>query len=71
MQFITISVIFNFSHAGYVVENSEIIFIAVKPHLLDSALEETKKSLTKNVCNKLFVSVLAGTNLDVLEEVSN
>lgn len=53
---------------GYVLENSDIIFIAVKPHLLDSAIEGIKKSLIKNVSNKLFISILAGTTLDILEE---
>ena len=64
------TVLCNLCYAGYVVENSDIIFIAVKPHLLDPALEDIKKTLTKNISNKLFVSILAGTTIEILEEVS-
>ncbi|PSN30617.1 hypothetical protein C0J52_25630 [Blattella germanica] len=53
---------------GYVVEKSDIIFIAVKPHILDSAVEDIKNTLSNNFNSKLFISILAGTTLETLEE---
>ena len=50
-------------------EHSDIVFIAVKPHILDSAVDNIKATLSHAVSAKLFVSVLAGTTLDVLEQV--
>ncbi|XP_012534952.1 pyrroline-5-carboxylate reductase 1, mitochondrial [Monomorium pharaonis] len=50
-----------------VVSNCDIIFLTVKPHMLDDALETlaVRKELKK--CNsKLFISVLAGISLDTL-----
>ncbi|PNF31136.1 Pyrroline-5-carboxylate reductase [Cryptotermes secundus] len=53
---------------GFVVEQSDIVFIAVKPQILDSAIENMKATLSQPVHTKLFVSVLAGTTLEVLEK---
>jgi pyrroline-5-carboxylate reductase len=58
-----------FLWAGFVVEHSDIVFIAVKPHILDAAVENMKATLSEAVATKLFVSVLAGTTLQVLEQV--
>jgi hypothetical protein len=58
-----------FLWTGFVVEHSDIVFIAVKPQILDSAIENMKATLTQPVPSKLFVSVLAGTTLEVLEQV--
>ncbi|XP_049827708.1 uncharacterized protein LOC126266997 isoform X1 [Schistocerca gregaria] len=57
----------HFSH-GCVVENSDVIFLAMKPIYLDAALMDIKKTLKQPVSNKLFVSLLAGVPLKVLEE---
>jgi len=58
-----------FLWTGFVVEHSDIVFIAVKPHILDSAVENMKATLSQAISTKLFVSVLAGTTLEVLEQV--
>lgn len=50
-------------------EHSDIVFIAVKPHILDAAVENMKATLSQAISTKLFVSVLAGTTLEVLEQV--
>ena len=50
-------------------EHSDIVFIAVKPHILDSAVENMKATLSQAISTKLFVSVIAGTTLEVLEQV--
>jgi pyrroline-5-carboxylate reductase len=60
---------FFFLWTGFVVEHSDIVFIAVKPYILDSAIENMKATLTQPVLTQLFVSVLAGTTLEVLEKV--
>ncbi|CAK9820740.1 Pyrroline-5-carboxylate reductase 2 [Anthophora plagiata] len=52
---------------GEVVDNCDIIFLAVKPNMLDSALEGIKATMTKTASNiLLFVSVLVGVTLDTL-----
>ncbi|XP_046996195.1 pyrroline-5-carboxylate reductase-like isoform X3 [Schistocerca americana] len=53
---------------GCVVENSDVIFLAMKPIYLDAALMDIKNTLKQPVSNKLFVSLLAGVPLKVLEE---
>lgn len=55
---------------GQVVENSDVIFLAVKPQMLDDALAGIKETLTKSVRGKLYVSVLIGVTLDALHSVS-
>ncbi|XP_033226038.1 pyrroline-5-carboxylate reductase 3-like [Belonocnema kinseyi] len=51
---------------GEVVENCDVIFLAVKPHLLDSMVQDTVNTLTQTATSKLFISVLAGVPLDTL-----
>ena len=55
---------------GIVVEKCDVIFLAVKPHLLDSMIQDTVNSLTQTATSKLFISVLAGVPLDTLMNVS-
>lgn len=54
---------------GDVVDNCDIIFLAMKPHMLDDALEGMKNTMTKKVSHRLFVSVLVGVTLDTLAHV--
>lgn len=56
---------------GVVVSKCDIIFICVKPHLLQTCASQIRKSIEQDVYNKdkLFVSVLAGVTLDQLETV--
>ncbi|EZA56589.1 Pyrroline-5-carboxylate reductase 1, mitochondrial [Ooceraea biroi] len=49
-----------------VVSNCDIIFLAVKPHMLDDALSSIIENKTDKFQDKLFVSVLAGVSLDTL-----
>lgn len=51
---------------GEVVDNCEIIFLAMKPHMLDDALQCTKETMTFKATHKLFVSVLAAVTLESL-----
>jgi len=54
-----------------VVSNCDIVFITVKPHMLDEALETTVgKKVGEKFKSKLFISVLAGVSLDALYVVS-
>lgn len=55
---------------GEVVENCDVIFLAVKPHLLDSMVQDTVNTSTQTATSKLFISVLAGVSLDMLMNVS-
>lgn len=55
---------------GEVVEKSDVIFLSVKPHMLDDALDGVVKTLKEKVNNKLYVSILVGISLDTLIEVS-
>lgn len=56
---------------GVVVTKCDIIFICVKPHLLQTCASQVESSIERNVYDKdkLFVSVLAGVTLDQLELV--
>lgn len=57
-----------------VVNNCDIVFLTVKPHMLDDALETfsiTNKKVGEKFESKLFISVLAGVSLDTLHSVSN
>ncbi|XP_066993217.2 pyrroline-5-carboxylate reductase 3 isoform X2 [Anabrus simplex] len=56
---------------GEVVEKSDTIFLAMKPHYLDAALEDVRKTLSKPLSGKLFVSILAGVKLSVLQDKVN
>lgn len=50
-----------------VVSNCEIIFLTVKPFMLDDALSTMQNKSGGKFKNKLFVSVLAGVPLEILE----
>ncbi|KAJ3627167.1 hypothetical protein MTP99_014566 [Tenebrio molitor] len=52
---------------GAVVAESDIIFLAVKPHILPTAVANIYETLRKPVKGKLFVSILAGVTLEALE----
>lgn len=53
-----------------VAKEADIIFLAVKPHILQEAVEQIKASpLATKIKNKLFVSILAGITIKDLEEV--
>lgn len=52
-----------------VVDNCNIIFLTVKPHMLDDALNTVEKKEADK--SKLFISVLAGVSLETLHIVSN
>lgn len=56
---------------GVVVSKCDIIFICVKPHMLQLCASQIRKSCEQDVTSKdkLFVSVLAGVTLDQLESV--
>ncbi|KAL1505178.1 hypothetical protein ABEB36_004800 [Hypothenemus hampei] len=58
-----------YSQNGRVVENADVIFICVKPHVLPSAISNIYQTLSGPVKSKLFVSILAGIELDQLENV--
>ncbi|XP_017877969.1 pyrroline-5-carboxylate reductase 3 [Ceratina calcarata] len=51
---------------GEVVDNCEIIFLAMKPHMLDDALSGILSTITKKGSHILFVSVLVGVTLETL-----
>lgn len=57
---------------GVVVTKCDIIFICVKPHLLQTCAQQVEANIERTVVDKdkLFVSVLAGVSLDQLELVS-
>lgn len=52
-----------------VVQNCDIIFLAIKPQMLDEALKTSKPP--GYTVGKLFVSVMVGIPLDVLDAVSH
>lgn len=56
---------------GEVVSKCDITFICVKPHLLATAAEEVRLSITPAAKDKdkILVSVLAGCTLEQLERV--
>lgn len=56
---------------GEVVAKCDIIFICVKPHMLLTCAAQIENSISPSVKekDKIFVSVLAGTSLDQLENV--
>ncbi|XP_071451134.1 pyrroline-5-carboxylate reductase 1, mitochondrial-like isoform X2 [Hetaerina americana] len=53
---------------GKVVEAADIIFLTVKPHILDSALSSINVQQVRKTEAKLFVSVIAGVTLRELEQ---
>ncbi|CAH1173681.1 unnamed protein product [Phaedon cochleariae] len=55
---------------GKVVEESDVIFLAVKPHILPIAIANMYDTLSdKPIKSKLFVSILAGTPIEQLENI--
>lgn len=58
---------------GHVISNCDITFICVKPHLLATAAEQIRLSVTPaaKAKDKILVSVLAGCTLEQLERVGN
>lgn len=56
---------------GIVVDKSDFVFLAIKPHIFPSAIASAlATSTTKSNGNKLFISIMAGTTLEVLEKVT-
>ncbi|GAB1864939.1 pyrroline-5-carboxylate reductase [Camponotus japonicus] len=49
-----------------VANNCNIIFLTVKPHMLDDALNTIVEKKAEKFENKLFISVLAGVSLEIL-----
>ena len=49
-----------------VVRNSDIIFVAVKPNVYDSVLEEVKELITRD---KIIVTIAAGKTIESVENV--
>lgn len=60
-----------FTENGIVVDQADIIFIAVKPHILPESIANMYDTLPQvPPKSKLFVSILAGVPLEQLENVS-
>ena len=49
-----------------VVTNSDIVFIAVKPNVYDSVLEEVKELITED---KIIVTIAAGKTIESVENI--
>jgi len=58
-----------YTENGRVVQEADIIFLAMKPHILPSAIANIHETITAPVKSKLFVSVLAGIQLHQLKNV--
>lgn len=55
-----------------VVEDADVIFLAIKPVIFPLVMSELQKSPNaQNIKNKLFLSILAGISLNDLEKVGN
>lgn len=54
---------------GAIVEECDVIFLSVKPHILPTAVANIYDTLKRPVKTKLFVSILAGVTLESLENV--
>lgn len=54
-----------------VAESADIVFLAVKPHILPSVLTEISSAFIydDNIRHKLFVSVAAGVTISIMEKV--
>ena len=52
----------------FLVENSEVIFIAVKPNQVENVLEEVKQLITPD---KLVVSIAAGVTIGFIKNIIN
>lgn len=60
-------------HNGKVAEVVDVIFLAIKPHILANAIANIYDTVSdiRKVHNKLFVSILAGITLEALENVGH
>lgn len=56
------------SNNGEVVQNTDIIFLTIKPNMLDTVIKEIRDTLGKPIENKLYVSVLVGITLNALKK---
>ncbi|XP_017772744.1 PREDICTED: pyrroline-5-carboxylate reductase 3-like, partial [Nicrophorus vespilloides] len=53
-----------------IMEISDVVFLAVKPHILPEAIKNIEKSPhAANIKNKLFLSILAGYKISKLEKM--
>lgn len=53
-----------------VAKEADVIFLAVKPHILTEALKQIEASPNADqIKNKLFISILAGITIKDLEKV--
>lgn len=60
-----------FTDNSIVAKEADVIFLAVKPHILSDALNQMFTSENvKDIKNKLFISILAGITTTNLEKVS-
>lgn len=59
-----------FTENGIIVDQTDVIFIAVKPHILPEAIANMYDTLPQVPSkSKLFVSIIAGVPLEQLENV--
>ncbi|CAG9857268.1 unnamed protein product [Phyllotreta striolata] len=59
-----------FTNNALVVEQSDVIFLAVKPHVFCQAIEQIESNSDKNSTkNKLFISIIAGLTTNNVEKV--
>lgn len=55
---------------GEIADEADVIFLAVKPHILAEAVAQLLQTYTPaKATNKLFISVLAGTTLAAIEHI--
>ncbi|KAK5650625.1 hypothetical protein RI129_001654 [Pyrocoelia pectoralis] len=55
---------------GKVADEADVIFLAVKPHIIAEAIAQLLQTFTPDrAANKLFISVLAGTTLAAIENI--
>lgn len=55
---------------GKVADEADVIFLAVKPHIIAEAIAQLLQTFTPDkAANKLFISVLAGTTLTAIENI--
>ncbi|CAG9857360.1 unnamed protein product [Phyllotreta striolata] len=56
-----------FEHNGYLIETTDVIFICVKPHILQTAIDDINKTHKPDQFqSKLYISILAGVTLQQL-----
>lgn len=59
-----------FTDNAVVAKEADIIFLAVKPHILQEAIKTISKvSFCSQIKDKLFISILAGITIADLEQV--